>query len=241
MGLLDHLEELRKVLFHSVAAIVAAGLLCWFRSEQLLDLVIRPMGDLGVYFMAPAAAFMARLKVALGAGLFVVAPFVLFRVYGFVLPGLRRRERRVATPVLLWTVLLFYLGVTMAWFGYPFMLRVMLNMGTPSVKPMIEVGSYLSSFVQFLLCCGLLFELPIVILGLCAAGIVSPRWLLKQWRYVFVIIAIVAAAITPDANVINQVLMMIPVMVLYWGSVVVALVVVHRRDRRRAALAAEGD
>lgn len=242
MGLLDHLEELRKVLFQSVTAIVVAALLCWSRSGDLLDLILRPLGPQGAYFMTPSGAFMARLKVAFAVGLFLVAPFVLFRVYGFVLPGLHRKERKVATPVLVWTVLLFYTGSALAYFGFPYMLKVMIAMGTGSMKPMIEVGSYLGTFLQFVLACGLVFELPMVILALCAAGIVRPQWLLAKWRFVLVIVSIAAAAITPDANVINQLIMMGPILVLYTGSVVVALVVVRGKDRRAAASrAAEGD
>ena len=242
MGLLDHLEELRKVLFQSVAAMAVAALLCWFKAGELLDLILRPLGAQGAYFMSPSGAFMARVKVAFAVGLFLVAPFVLFRIYGFVLPGLHRKERRVTTPVLVWTVLLFYTGSALAYLGFPYMLKVMIAMGTESMKPMIEVGSYLSTFLQFVLCCGLVFELPMVILALCAAGIVRPQWLLAKWRHVLVIVAVVAAAITPDANVINQLIMMVPVLALYVGSVVVALVVVGRKDRREAAArAAEGD
>ncbi len=242
MGLLDHLEELRKVLFQSLTAMGLSAILCWFKAGQILDILIRPLGAQGAYFMSPSGAFMARLKVACAVGLFVVAPFVLYRIYGFVLPGLYRKERRVATPVLVSTVLLFYTGVALAYWGFPFILRVMMNMGTDSMKPMIEVGSYLSSFMQFVLCCGLVFELPMVILALCAAGIVRPQWLLAKWRYVLVVVAVVAAAITPDANVINQMIMMVPILVLYLGSAIVALVVVRKKDRRAAAAqAAEGD
>lgn len=242
MGLLDHLEELRKVLFQSLAAMALAAILCWFWSGQLLDVLLRPLGEQGAYFMSPSGAFMARFKVSFGVGLFVVAPFVLFRAYGFILPGLYRKERRVATPVLAWTVILFYTGSALAYLGFPFMLTVMMNMGTESMKPMIEVGSYLGTFLQFVLACGLVFELPMVILALCAAGIVRPQWLLAKWRYVLVVVALAAAAITPDANVINQLIMMVPILVLYLGSAVVALVVVRKKDRRAAAAAAaEGD
>jgi sec-independent protein translocase protein TatC len=242
MGLLDHLEELRKVIFQSLTAMGIAATLCWFKSGVILDLLIRPLGPQGAYFMSPSGAFMARLKVACGIGLFVVAPFVLFRVYGFVLPGLYRKERRVATPVLVWTVLLFYAGVVLAYWGYPFILQVMMNMGTATMKPMIEVGSYLSSLLQFVLCCGLIFELPMVILALCVAGIVRPQWLLAQWRYVLVVTAVVAAAITPDGNVINQAILMVPILVLFLGSVLVSLVVVRNRNRRDAGgSVAEGD
>lgn len=248
MGLLDHLEELRKVLIQSLVAMGAAAILCWAWSAQLLELVIRPVSDVGVYFTAPNDAFMARLKVAMVTGLFVVAPFVLFRAYGFVLPGLHRRERRVATPILLWTVGLFYTGVAFAFFVVaPYVIKFMMGFGTETLKPLIGVGSYLGFVARLCLGFGLVFELPMLVLALCVAGIVRPQTLLRTWRYAIVIISVIAAVFTPP-DVISQVMMMAPMMILYLGSVLVALVVVRRRDRAHAArdaaagdAAAEGD
>lgn len=242
MGLLDHLEELRKVLIQCLLAAGAAAILCWAWSGELLELIIRPVRDQGVYFMAPNDAFMARLRVAAVAGLFAVAPFVLFRAYGFVLPALHRRERHVVTPVLLWTAFLFYAGVAFAFFVVaPYVIRFMMGFGTETLKPLIGVGAYLGFVFRLCLGFGLVFELPIVIVAVCVAGIIRPQLLLRTWRYAVVIIAIISAIFTPP-DVISQVMMMVPVLVLYLGSVLVALVIVRRRDRARAeAAAAEGD
>ncbi len=242
MGLLDHLEELRKVLIQSLLAAGAAAVLCWFWSEEILEVVIRPVRDHGVYFTAPNDAFMARLKVAVVAAAFVVAPFVLFRAYGFVLPGLHRRERRVTTPVLVSTVLLFYIGVAFAFFVVaPYVIAFMMGFGTETLKPLISVGSYLGFVFRLCLGFGLVFELPMVVLGLCVAGVVRPQLLLRTWRYAIVIIAIASAVFTPP-DVISQMMMMGPVLVLYLGSALLALVVVRKRDRARAAAeAAEVD
>ena len=245
MGLLDHLEELRRVLIQCLLAGGAAAILCWFWSEELLEYIIRPVHDQGVYFMAPNDAFMARLKVAGLLGLFVVAPFVLFRAYGFVLPGLYRRERRVATPVLFWTVLLFYVGVAFAFFVVaPYVIRFMMGFGTETLRPMLGIGAYLGFVFRLCLGFGLVFELPIVILGICVAGIIRPQVLLRTWRYAIVVVAIVSAVFTPP-DIFSQMMMMVPVLVLYLGSATLALIIVRKRDRERAdreaADAPEGD
>lgn len=242
MGLLDHLAELRKVIIQCLVAAFAAALLCWTWSADLMELIISPVSEQGVYFTAPNDAFMARLRVSFVAGLFVVAPFVLFRVYGFVLPGLHRRERRLVTPVLFWTVALFYTGVAFAFFVVaPNVVRFMMSFGTESLKPLIGISPYLGFVFRMCLGFGLVFELPLLVLGLCLAGIVSPRLLLRTWRYAIVIIAIVSAVFTPP-DVISQMMMMAPVLVLYMGSVLLATVLVRRRDRARAGkAAAEGD
>ena len=246
MGLLDHLEELRKVLIQSLVAIGIGAGLCWFWSAQLMEIVIAPVSVQGVYFTAPNDAFMARLKVAVVIGLFAVAPFVLYRVYAFVLPALYRKERRVMGPILFWTALLFYLGVAFAFFVVaPYVMTFMMGFGTETLKPLINVSSYLGFVFRLCLGFGLVFELPMVILGVCIAGIVRPQVLLRTWRYAIVIIAIISAIFTPP-DVISQVMMMVPVLVLYLGSALLALILVRKRDKARAAAeaaeaAAEGD
>ena len=103
MGLLDHLDELRSVLIHSSIAAFLATVLCWFVSAKLLNLLILPIREEGVYFTAPNEAFITRLKLSAAVGMFVVAPFIFFKIYGFILPGLYRKERKVVTPLLLAT------------------------------------------------------------------------------------------------------------------------------------------
>jgi len=115
--MIDHLDELRSVLISSFFAALLAAILCWFWSADLLDLMIRPIRDEGVYFTAPNEAFLTRLKLSAVAGLFVVAPFIFFRIYGFILPGLYRSERKVVTPLLVATTALFYTGVAFAFLG----------------------------------------------------------------------------------------------------------------------------
>jgi sec-independent protein translocase protein TatC len=242
MGLLDHLAELRTVLIQCLLAAAVAATLCWTWSADLMEVIIRPVHEQGVYFTAPNDAFMARLRVSFVMGLFVVAPFVLFRLYGFVLPGLHRRERRIVTPVLLWTVLLFYTGIAFAFFVVaPNVVRFLMGFGTETLRPLIGISQYLGFVFRLCLGFGLVFEMPILVIGLSVAGIVSPWLLLRTWRYAIVIISVVAAVFTPP-DVISQMMMMGPMLVLYLGSVGIACVIVGRRQRARAAAAgAEGD
>lgn len=242
MGLLEHLAELRTVLIQCLLAALAAAILCWSWSADLMELIIGPVREHGVYFTAPNDAFMARLRVAFISGLFVVAPFVLFRLYGFVLPGLHRKERRLVTPVLVWTVLLFYTGIAFAFLVVaPNVVRFLMGFGTETLQPLIGISQYLGFVFRLCLGFGLVFELPMLVIVLSLAGIVSPRLLLRTWRYAVVLIAVAAAVFTPP-DVISQMMMLVPMLVLYLGSAVVALVLVARRERARArAAAAEED
>jgi sec-independent protein translocase protein TatC len=236
MGLLDHLDELRTVLIQCAIAGTVATILCWFWSADLLQLLIRPIQSEGIYFTAPNEAFLTRLKLSGAVGLFVVAPFIFFRFYSFVLPGLYSRERRVATPLLLMTTLLFYLGVS---FGFlvviPQVVTFLLGFGTENLTPLIGVGPYFGFVSRLCLAFGLVFELPLLVLFLSVTGLVNPTMLRRTWRVAVVAIATLSAVLTPP-DVLSQVMMAGPVLVLYFGSVLVSIVVT--RKRRAAAEAA---
>ncbi len=238
MSLLDHLAELRNVLVSSLLAALAAAGGCWFYSDRLLDLLLRPLANSGqkAYFHAPFEAFMTRLKISLVVGLFLVLPYILHRIYGFVVPGLYRRERRLVTPMLVGSVALFYAGVAFGFFVLtPQVVRIMLTFGTENVQPLIGVGPYFAFVAQLCFAFGLVFELPLVVLVLSLIGVVQPRQLLRTWRYAIVIIAAASAALTPGPDVISLVFMAVPVSLLYLSSVVIALIVTRRRRARAAA------
>lgn len=240
MTLLEHLAELRGVLLGSVTAVLLATIVGWFFSDRLLDLVVAPMREAGqkVYFRAPAEAFMMRLKVAFFGGLLAVLPYVIARLYGFIVPGLYQRERRLATPLVVASVALFYTGVAFSFlFLVPQIVRIMLGFGTEMVQPLIGIGPYVGFVAQLCLAFGLVFELPLVVLLLSWVGLVKPRTLLRTWRYALVIIAVASAILTPGPDVVSQVVMAVPVTFLYLSSAVLALVVTRRRERRDA----EGD
>lgn len=235
MSFLDHLEELRRVLIHSVIAGLAAAILCWFWSGYLLDILVRPLVEHGVYFTRPNEAFVTRLKLAGVCGLFLVLPFILWKVYGFILPGLYQRERRVVTPLLVASTLLFYLGVAFSFLVVcPTVIRFLLGFGTEIMQPLIGIGPYFGFVAQLSLAFGLVFELPVLVFFLSVAGIVDPRALLRGWRFALMLIVLAAAILTPP-DIFSQLAMAIPVALLYITSVLVAIVVTRRRRSRDEA------
>lgn len=239
MSFLDHLEELRRVLVHSLVAALVAAILCWFWSGELLDLLVRPLREQGVFFTRPNEAFLVRMKLAGACGLFLVLPFILWKFYGFILPGLYQRERRVITPLVVATTLLFYLGVTFSFLVVcPLVVRFLMSFGTAVMQPLIGIGPYFGFVSQLSLAFGLIFELPVLVFLLSIIGLVDPRWLLRTWRYAIVIIATASAILTPP-DAISQLAMAIPVTLLYMSSVLVAIVATRRRRRARALARSE--
>lgn len=234
MSLLDHLAELRSVLIGVLVVALVSAAVCWFFSQTLLDILIRPMTAAGqsLYFNQPVEAFLTRMKLAFVCGLFVVLPYVLYRVYAFVNPGLYARERKVVTPLLLASVLLFYLGVGFA-YGVliPHVVRFLLSFATESMLPLIGIGPYFAFVARLSLAFGLVFQLPLVVLLLSVMGLVNPRQLLKTWRYAVLIIVAFSAVLTPP-DAISQLLMAGPVTLLYICSVLVAMVVTRRKREK---------
>ena len=191
-----------------------------------------PIRDQGIYFTAPNEAFLTRLKLSAVVGLFVVAPFIFFKIYGFIMPGLYSRERRIVTPLLLATAVLFYTGVAFAFMVViPQVINFLLGFGTDVMEPLIGVGPYFNFVSHLCLAFGLVFELPLLVFFLSVLGIVNPRFLLRGWRYAMIIIAFLSAVLTPP-DVISQVMMAGPVLVLYIGSVLVSIAVTGRRGKK---------
>ncbi len=232
MGLLEHLEELRSVLIQSGLAALASATLCWFWSARILEILIVPIADQGIYFTAPNEAFLTRLKIAGMVGVFVVLPFILFRVYSFIMPGLYRSERKVVAPLMIASTLLFYAGIGFSFLVViPQVITFLLGFGTQTMVPLIGVGNYFGFVSRMCLAFGLVFQLPLLVLGLSVLGIIKPRMLLRTWRVAIIVIAAVAAFLTPP-DVISQVMMAVPVLILYFGSVLISLIVTRRRGNQ---------
>lgn len=234
-GFLDHLEDLRSVLIHSLIAAFVGSVVCWFWSADLLDLLVRPLAETGVYFTAPNEAFLIRLKLAGAAGLFLVLPFILWKVYGFVLPGLYKHERKVVTPLLVATTLLFYTGVTFSFLIVaPAVVTFLLSFGTALMEPLISIGPYFAFVSRLSFAFGLVFELPVLVFFLSVIGVVDPRMLLRGWRYALLVIATGSAVLTPP-DIFSQLAMAVPVSLLYIISVVVAVFVTRKRRQEASA------
>ena len=233
MPFLSHLEELRSVLMHTVIACLVGAIAGWMLAPRVLeDIIRRTVGEAIV--LSPVEAFNERFKLALLLGLTLVLPYVFYRVWNFVVPGLMRRERSMILPMALGSMVMFALGAWAA-YGYvvPLVIRVLSGFMTPSMKAEIRLGALLSFVYNLALACGPVFQLPLVTMTLTAIGLVTPAFLLKQWRYAIVAVFLVTAIITPGDVVTAQIVMGVPMTGLYFISVGLSYLVARRR--RRAA------
>lgn len=241
MGFLDHLEELRRRLVYSIAAVAVGFFACWWKVEWIYDIMQRPILDAlrangmseKLVYLNPVEPFNLYLKIAALAGLFVTSPFVLYQVWMFISPGLYRHEKRYVVPFMFSTIVLFITG---GYFGYkivyPQALGFLIHFGR-QFQPMITISEYTSLFLSIILGMGLIFEMPILIFFLALMGIVSAGFMLKNFRYAILLIFIVAAIVTPTPDVLSMCIFAAPMVALYAVSIAIAWFVHPSRRRAR--------
>ncbi len=240
MTFLQHLEELRRVLTRSILACVVGAIAGWLLAPRVMEDMIRRTVR-HVIVISPLEAFNERLKLAFVLGLVIALPIVFLQIWGFIVPGLFRRERRLILPLALLSMVLFALGALSSYYYLtPLVMRVLSAFLIPNMVQQIRVGELLFFFYNLALACGLVFQLPLVTMALTAFGIVTPAFLVRQWRYAIVLIFLVTAAITPGDVVTAQIIMGIPLIGLYFLSVGLSYFVAHRRERAEKAEAGGG-
>jgi sec-independent protein translocase protein TatC len=238
MSLLDHLEELRRRITYGLVAIVVACLVCWTFVRDIysfLEAPIRPFLPEGtkLSYLGPADPLMLYVKVALLAGVFLAAPVILYQVWRFVSPGLYPKERRWAAPFILLGSLFFLAGGAFAYYvAFPFAVRFLLGIGD-LFQPVITIERYFRFLMTVILGLGLMFELPILIFLLAQIGLVTPRFLMRHFRWAVLIIFFVAALVTPTPDVINLCVFAVPTLGLYLLGVFAAWVSLRGRAKRQ--------
>ena len=241
MPFLEHLEELRRVLLQSLVAVaIGAGAGWWLAPRVLEDIIRRTVRH--VIVLSPLEALNERVKLTLVLGLTLALPFVLYRIWSFVVPGLFKRERAWIGPMVAGSLFMFALGAWAA-YGYviPLVIQVLTAFMTPSMQSQFQVGPLLSFVYNLMLACGVVFQLPLVTMTLTALGLVTPRFLLKQWRIAIVLVFFITAIITPGDVVTAQIVMGIPMTLLYFLSVGLSWLVARRRPASSATVVGEGD
>ncbi len=230
MPFLEHMDELRVVIQHSLAAVLAGMLAGWWLAPIVLaDLIRRTV--MKTVVMSPFEAFNERIKLSLLIGAVIVLPFILWRLWSFIVPGLLKREKRWIMPIVLASYLLF-LGGAFAAYEYvvPLVIHVLANFLTAGMVMQIRLSFLLEFFYNMVVACGLLMQLPLVTMLLTGIGLVTPMFLLQQWRVAVVVIFAATAIITPGDVVSAQMIMGVPMMLLYFASVGLSFFVARKRD-----------
>lgn len=232
MPFLAHLEELRRVLLQVLGAVGIGAVACWAVSGHVLGWLIDQTSGQAI-FIKPQGAFMARLKVSIVLGVLLALPFIFYKLWSFVGPGLLSRERKVVLPGSLASVALFYLGIVFSYFVLtPLMVQVLLGFGGPNLVAQTDVHYLLDLVFTMGLASGLVFQLPLFLSFLTAIGLIRPQQLRHYWRHAVVAIFILAAVLTP-ADPLSQIVLAVPLLLLYLVSYFLSSAIHRGKVRRR--------
>jgi sec-independent protein translocase protein TatC len=218
-ALLEHVDALRKHLTRMVIALVIGIAICATFTTKIIDILSRPIGGINTLQAIDVTESVGVfMRVALVAGFALALPYIAFELWLFAAPGLHARARQMGLLGIPLTLIFFIGGVLFAYFlllptALPFLLSFM------GIHTIPRVSSYVDFVTGLLFWIGIAFEFPLVIYVLSLMGIVKPQLLAKQWRYAIVIIAIIAAAVTPTVDPVNMSLVMAPMILLYFLSI----------------------
>ena len=233
-SLLSHLMELRDRLLRCVIAIAVLFAPCAFFANKLFTLVALPLIEkmpIGTSMIATSviSPFMAPLKLALFMALFLAMPFVLYQVWAFVAPGLYRHEKRFAVPLLVSSIVLFYVGVAFAYFVvFPLMFAFLTTSAPDGVQMMTDIANYLDFVVLLFFAFGIAFEIPVATVLLASTGMVKVEAMVRNRGYVLLGIFIVAAFLTPP-DAISMSFMAVPMYLLYEAGIVLSRLLLKNR------------
>jgi sec-independent protein translocase protein TatC len=214
---LEHLEELRRRILFSLAALLSFGVLSYSFSENILRCLVKDVEHL--IFISPQEAFLAHLKIALASGLVLSSPIILFNLLGFVWSALHKEEKHAFIGYFVSGCILFVAGASFSYaIALPAAMRFLLGFSSDLVRPYISVSRYISFSIFLILSFAIAFETPLFVMLLTRVGIVNARILRAKRRYCIVFLFVMAAVLTPP-DVITQILLAVPLLVLYEISI----------------------
>lgn len=224
LSLVGHLDELRSRIVYSLIAIVVAFAVCFWQSAFILDIASNPLppGEQALTVLAPAEGFMTTVTVCAYAAIIVTAPFISYQIFAYILPAFSPRERSAILPLLITIPALFLAGVVFAYFVVlPAAISFLLNFNSDQFEIQLRAREYYRFFSTTLLAGGIVFQLPVIILALVKLRILTIAQLRSNRRYAYLIIAVVAAAL-PGVDPISMLIEMVPLLLLYELSILLA-------------------
>ena len=235
MTLFEHLDELRQRLIVSMVAVAVGAVVGWFLYNPVVDLLLKPYCDYWntldpalrttdscvLFYMGPLDAMVVKLKVVVFIGILVALPVLLWQFWGFVVPGLTSRERRMAVPFVASSVVLFAMGAAFAYITLPKGLNFLLGFAGSDFVPILTGDRFITFVVLVAFAFGLSFEFPIVLIFLELVGVLSSERLRKWRRFSILGISIFAAIITPSSDPYTMLALALPMYLFYEAAIIV--------------------
>jgi sec-independent protein translocase protein TatC len=246
----EHLQELRSRVIKMILAFAVGAAVAWVFKTQLLEWIVTPFiegwnkqdGRPTIHFPHPAALFIAYIKLSVLGGFVISLPVLLYQVWAFVAPGLYAKEKRFAIPFVVASCALFASGGYFGWrIAFPMAFRYLLGFadlppgGQFDIEPTVMIGEYIEFLTRMLIAFGAVFEIPVVVFFLSIVGVVNHTHLIKFARY-FVVIAFILGAIITPPDPMSQLLLAVPLIVLYTFSIGIAYLFGKKKAKQTQAL-----
>ena len=239
MTFLEHLSDLRKRLFYSFIALFIGIIPAWIFSKDLFNILAVPIykflpeGE-KLAFIKLTDPFMLYIKVSFLASIFFMSPFIFYQFWLFIAPGLYRKEKKYVIPFVLFTSVFFMAGALFGFFVvFPWAVRFLLGMGS-EFQAMITVDKYFSLVLRVHLGIAVVFELPTLTFFLARMGIITAKWMIKNFKYAVLGVFVIAAIITPTPDMVTQSIIAVPMLALYGLSILIALIFGKKKEREES-------
>ena len=244
MSLSGHLKELRNRLFWSALFIISGSIAGWYLFDfvfnelqrPIVELASKPGNNVTINFPTVVSAFDVRLQVSIFLGILMSAPVWLYNLWAFITPGLKKREKRYTIGFVVASVPLFIGGTALAWSSLPTFVVVLVGFTPEGAANVINASDYILFTIRILLVFGLAFVLPVALVMLNFAGVITAENIIKSWRMAVFISAVVGAIATPVAEPMAMFLLMVPLLILYFLAAGIAFLHDKRVARKLAAL-----
>jgi len=238
MSLGGHLKELRGRLFWSAGFIAAGSVGGWYVYDPFFQVLKAPLdnfakthSNVSVNFPDVMSAFDLRLQVSIFIGILVTSPVWLFHLWAFITPALQKRERRFTLAFLLSAVPLFLAGAYIAWISLPSFMSALLAFTPEGATNIINAKDYILFDLRILLVFGLAFVMPVILVMLNFANLITGKSIFKSWRLAVFVIAVVSALATPTADPLSMFILMVPLALLYFAAGLIAIITDRRRKK----------
>ncbi|GAA3313879.1 twin-arginine translocase subunit TatC [Arthrobacter ramosus] len=249
MALLDHLKELKNRLIKSAAGVLLGAVAGWFLYDPVVNSLSDPLVKIAqetkrtavLNFASVGDPFDFKLRIAIQIGLVLSSPIWIYQVWAFITPGLTKKERRYTLGYMAAAVPLFLVGVYVAWLVIPNVVRALLQFTPQNGANNIDASQYLTFATHMLLFLGIAFLVPVVLVGVNMAGVLSGRTILKAWRITVFLVFVLAAVAAPGADALSMFMLAGPLLALFFAAIGLCMLNDKRRARQQSKIAAETD
>jgi len=226
MSFLDHIEELRWRIIYAIIGIVVFTIVAWFFINPIVEVVLlKPARDAKVPLqnLRPFGQLFLYVQVAITVGIIGSLPNIFYQLWEFISPALKKRERKYILWIVLFSTFCFMAGIAFAYFVMlPMAMNFGAQFGTAEISNQWTIDEYISIIISVMLAAGVVFELPMISFFLSKLGILTPKFMRKYRRHAIVIIMILAAFLTPGADPVSQIILAVPLVLLYEISIFIS-------------------